>query len=159
MGKKADALAERLEAFNREVMEVVSGCTPEQWQTVLPDEEWSVGVTARHIGAGHFSARELAGAILRGDPLPEMTMQDVIDMGNAHAREHSDCTRDEVLAVLETNGEALSAFVRGLNDADLDKTGHLALVGGEVTAGKLLEFIILNSAGEHLANIKKSLVA
>jgi hypothetical protein len=159
MGTKADALADRFEAFNREVMDLVFACTPEQWRIVLPYEEWSVGVTARHIGAGHFSARELAGAILRGDPLPELTMDAVIDMGNAHAREHSDCTRDEVLAVLKTNGEALSVFVRGLDDDDLAKTAHLALMGGDVGAGKLMEFIILESAGEHLANMRKALQA
>jgi hypothetical protein len=62
--------------------------------------------------------------------------------------------KEEVLGVLRCNGKALVDYVAGLSDAELDRTGHPALAGGEVTAQQLMEMVILQSGGEHLAHMK-----
>lgn len=75
-------------------------------------------------------------------------------MANAHARQHAECTRKDVLEILRRNGAALVDYVAGLTESELDRSGHLALAGGELTAQQLIEAVILKSGGEHLANMK-----
>ncbi len=61
---------------------------------------------------------------------------------------------EEVLGVLRQNGAALVDFVAGLSDAELGRTGHLALAGGKLSAQQLIEVVILKSGGEHFASMK-----
>jgi hypothetical protein len=154
MSERAQDLAGRLRTFNEEVMAFVQGCSDQDWRKVCAWEQWGVGVTARHIGAGHYGVVELAKMIVQGTKLPELTEAQLIDMANQHAREHAACSQAEVLGILKNNGEALIAYVAGLSDAELDRTGHLALLGGEVTTGRFLEAVVLQSGGEHFANMK-----
>ena len=156
MNKNTQELADRIRAFNDEVIAFVEQCTGEQWQKVCAWEEWSVGVTARHIGAGHFEAIGLAEMIITGQKLPELTMEDFRQMGNQHAREHANCTREEVLAILRKNGAAAADFVVAKTDAELDRQAFLSVTGGDVSARQLLEYVILDSGGEHLANMKSA---
>jgi hypothetical protein len=154
MSQRAKKLAERLRAFIDDVINFVEGCSEENWRKVLPTEQWTVGVTARHIGAGHFEAVGLARMMVKGEKLPEFTMEQLVEMANEHARQHAGCTREEVQGVLRRNGAALADYVAGLSDAELDRTGHLALAGGELSAQQFIEAVILKSGGEHFANIK-----
>jgi hypothetical protein len=159
MSKHAAALSRRLQAFIDEVVDVVQKCSDADWQKVCKEEEWTVGVTARHIGAGHFQAVGLAKMIVRGEKLPELTMPQLIDMANVHARQHAGCTRKDVLEVVRQTGAALVDFAAGLSAAELDRTGHVALLGGQVSAQRFLEAVVLDSGGRHLASIKATVAA
>jgi hypothetical protein len=160
MSERARNLAERLEAFNRELITFVDHLTEEQWRKVCAWEDWGVGVTARHIGAGHYEGTVwLAKNIVNGDKLPELTGEQIDQMANQHAREHVDCTKAEVLEVLRKSGDMLVAFAAGLADSDLDRTGYLAAIGREVSAQQLIETVVLQSGGEHFANLKAAAVA
>jgi hypothetical protein len=160
MSQRAENLAKRLRTFADDVIGFVEGCSDKNWRKVLAtEEEWTVGVTARHIGAGHFDAIGLAKMIVNGEKLPEFTMEQIVEMANEHAREHAECTKEEVLGILRQTGAALVDYVTGLSDAELDRTGHLTLAGGELTAKQLIEAIILKSGGEHFANMKATVEA
>ncbi len=159
MSERSHDLAQRLNVFNNDVIRFVENCSQMDWEKVLSWEEWSVGVTARHIGAGHYDIMQLAKMIINSDKLPELTENQLNEMANQHAREHSDCTKDEVLAVLHKDGAAFVDFVTGLSDDELDRTGYLAIVGGDITTQKLIEIVVFESAGEHFANMKKALTA
>ena len=64
MNQRAKSLAKRLRTFIDDVIGFVEGCSDKNWRNVLATEEkWTVGVTARHIGAGHFDAIGLAKMI------------------------------------------------------------------------------------------------
>jgi hypothetical protein len=154
MSQRAKELSERLQAFSKEVIDFVENLSEEDWHKVCAWEEWSVGVTARHIGAGHLNIIWLAKMIINGEELPELTMDKIFAMANEHAREHADCTRDEVLDILRQNGADLVDFVAGLNDDELDRKGYIAATEGDVNVQQLIEFIIFQSAGEHFANVK-----
>ena len=158
MSERAHALAERLDQMRQNVFEFVSNCNADDWNTPCK-EEWNLGVVARHIAAGHFAIGELAQMITNGQPLPDLTAEVLVQMANDHAREHADCTKDEVLQILRENGQALFNFVSALSDEELDKTGQLALVGGPVSTQQLLEFVILQSGAEHFANMQAALQA
>jgi hypothetical protein len=153
MGLRANELAERLTSFNNDVVLFVEGCSAENWQKVCAWEQWSVGTTARHIGAGHFSAVELARMIVNGARLPHLTMDEIVKMANRDAKDHETCTRDEVLEILSRNGKTMVDFVKGLKDSDLDRTGYLSLSDKEISVQQLIESIILQSGGQHFKNI------
>jgi hypothetical protein len=85
MSQKAKELAGRLQAFSDDVVAFVEGCSEKNWEKACKKEQWPVGVTARHIGAGHFEAIELARMIVKGEKLPEFTMEQLVEMANDHA--------------------------------------------------------------------------
>ena len=157
MSQRAKEFAERFRAFNQEVVEFVENCSDDNWRKVCAGEEWPVGVVARHIGAGHYQVLDFAKMILSGEKLPELTMETINDMNARHAQEHADCSRDEVLGLLRENGSAIVAFISGLTDEALDRTGHLALIGGDVSVQQFIENIIIQSAGQHLASMKTAI--
>ena len=157
MSQRAQDLVERLKAFNNEVIRFVEACSEEQWDKVCA-EEWNLGVVARHIGIGHYTgAADMAKMLVDGEKVPELTMEQIVEMANTHAREHADCSRAEVLDLLNSNGAALADYVADLDDAALNRSAHMELVGGEVSAQQLIELVIFESGGEHLANMKKAL--
>lgn len=154
MSRRSQDLAERLRAFNDEIIEFVENCSDENWRKVCPWEQWTVGVAARHIGAGHYSAIGLAKMILDGEKLPELTMRQIADMANRHALEHADCSRPEVLDILRKEGRAAAQFVAGLDDSELDKTGYLSVTGKNITVERFIESVILESGNQHFENMK-----
>jgi hypothetical protein len=156
MSQRAKELSERFRKFNNEVIAFVEKCSDENWGKVCPGEVWPVGVVARHIAAGHYSAFGLAKMIVDGKQLPELT-QETIDRGNAqHAQKHANCTKDEVLGILREKGASVADYVSGLDDADLDRTSNLSVAGGTISAQQFIENIIILSGTEHLSNMKNA---
>ena len=154
MSERAKDISKRIVSFTDEVTTYVDALSAEDWNRVCDWEEWTVGVTARHIGAGHFRIFELAGMMVAGKDLPQLTMDQITEMSNKDSREHSDCTRDDTLDALRKNGAELAGFVAGLSDDELDRKGGMPAFGGEVSVGQMIEFVIFQSAQEHLDNIK-----
>jgi hypothetical protein len=154
MSQRAKELAERFRSFNNEMIAFVENCSAENWKRVCPGEQWPVGVVARHVAAGHYRAVGLAKMIVSGKALPELT-NEAIDQSNAqHAEKHAGCTKEEVLGLLRENGSSLVDFVSELDDADLDRTAQLTLVGGTISTQQFVENIVILSATEHLENMK-----
>ena len=117
-------------------------------------EQWAVGVVAHHVAAGHFGAIDLVRIIVTGEAMPEITMGAIDQMNAQHAKEHANCTTEEVLGLLRENGSAFAGYLGGLSEADLARTGYLALIGGDVSAHQLIEMIIFQMGGEHLDSMK-----
>jgi hypothetical protein len=127
MSRRVQDLVERLKAFNNEVIRFVEACSEEQWDKVCA-EEWTLGVVARHIGVGHYTgAADMAKMLVDGEKVPELTMEQIVEMANTHAREHADCSRAEVLDLLNSNGAALADYVADLDDAALNRSAHMEL--------------------------------
>lgn len=157
MNTRVQALAEQIQAFNRDMLNCVQNCKDSDWQKICEAEDWTVGVVARHVGDGHYRVVELAKMIIAGTPLPDWSMDAVVQMGNDHAREHADCTREEVLAILASNAATLNEFITALSEDELDRQGAMALIGGNVSVQRILELLILQSGGEHLKSIRATL--
>jgi hypothetical protein len=154
MSKRANDLAERFKAFNNELIGFVENCSDENWRKVCPGEQWSVGVVARHIAASHFGALGLAKMMVAGEKLPDLTEGVIDQMNSKHAEKHRLCTQDEVLKTLRGTGTSAADYVAGLSDNDLDRSGHIAAAGGDMTTEHLIVNIIIRAGGEHFANAK-----
>jgi hypothetical protein len=157
MSERAQSLADLIQVFNDAVLAFVGRCPDKAWRETCAEEDWTIGVVARHIAAGHLQVIQLAQDLLQGKALPELTEEDKIAEGNAHARDHADCSRAEVQHLLKENGEAAVDFAAGLEDEDLDRKGHLPLAGGDVTVEQLLRSVIIQSGGRHLASMQATL--
>jgi DinB superfamily len=154
MSPRAEELAKRFTDFNNEFTAFVKSCPEKDWARVCPGENWPVGVVARHVAAGHYRVLGLAKMIVEGRQLPELSHES-IDQANAeHAEKHAGCMKDEVLELLRKNSTAISDYIAELDDADLDRTGHLAAAGGPISTQQIIENLVIQSAGEHLASLK-----
>lgn len=156
MSPRATELTELFRVFNNEVISFVENCPEEDWRKLCSGEEWTVAVVAHHLAAGHYGALELAKMIVDGKPLPQLSMDAIDQMNKQHAQEHADCTQSEVLGILREQGSAIANYLSGLNEADLDRTAQLALVGGDISTQQFIENIIINSGTEHLVSMKKA---
>lgn len=154
MSQRTKELVARFKGFNNEFIAFVDNCSDEDWRKVCSGEGWTVGVVAHHVAAGHFGAIDFVRMIVAGEAIPEITMEAIDQMNAQHAKEHANCTREEVLALLRKNGSAFAGYLEGLSEADLGRTGYLAAIGGDVSAQQLIEMVILQSGGEHLDSMK-----
>jgi hypothetical protein len=149
MSERAAALADRFEQVNKELIATVEGLSDAQWQTGCGGDPRSLGVVAHHVGNSHQSIAGMvqASASGQGGALPAMEQ---IDGWNAqHAAAHSNCTREETLALLRENGEAAASMVRGLNDEQLDRpAGPLGTTQGAI------ELVLIGHIQDHLNAIR-----
>ena len=156
MSQRAKELAEKVKAFSSELTAFVESCSDEDWGKTCSGEGWPINVVARHIAAGHYGALNLAKMIVAGESLPELSGEMIDQMNAQHAEKHTGCTKEEVLGYLRAKGSELADYVTGLSEDDLDRIGHLAAVGGDVTTEKFIELVILNSGKEHFENMKSA---
>ena len=155
MSNRREDLAVRIEAFGREVIDYVSNITADDWAKTCEGEGWSVGTTARHIG-NHLGISDVAAMVVRGEALPQWTMDDINHMANQDSHAHADCTKAEALDLLHRKCDGMTGFLRGLAAGDLDRKGSMPAFGGEVTVAQLIDFVIFQSAAQHLDSIKKT---
>lgn len=156
MSQRAKDLSKRVESFKDDVIAFVETLSDEEWNAPCEWEEWTAGVTARHIGAGHFGIFGLCGMVLEGKDLPPLTGEEINAMSEKDSREHSDATKAEALEHMQKNGAKLAAFVAGLSDDQLDAKGSMPAFGGEASVNQIIEFVIFQSAQEHLDSMKKA---
>jgi len=154
MSQRANDLSKRIESFRDDVIAFVEQLSDEDWKAVSEWEKWTVGVAARHLGAGHLGIFKLLGLIVQGKELPQLTMDQLNEMSKKDAREHAGCTKAEALEELRTNGAEMAAFVAALSDDDLDRKGSMPALGGEASVDQVIDMIIFQSAQQHFDSMK-----
>ena len=154
MSQRAKDISKRIGSFADEVITFVESLTGSDWNKICDWEDWTVGVTARHVGAGHFAISKMAAMIVKGEDLPPLSMDQINAMSEKDSRKHSDCTKAEALELLRKNSAELAAFASGLTDDELDRKGSMPAFGGEVTTEQLLDFIIFQSAAQHFDSMR-----
>ena len=155
MTERGKELSGRLQVFCDHLQSIARSVDDETWKKILPEEQWPVGVTLRHLAAGHLGIGALVRMIVDGKQLPDISMEGLKEMANQHAREHADCRKQEVLDILEKNSADIVALTASLTDEQLDRTGYLAATG-DVSAQQIVEFVVFMSAAEHIDHIKKA---
>jgi hypothetical protein len=153
MGARADQLASKLDQSCREINAAVERLSDAEWKTVASAEQWSVGVVAHRVAESHAEEGGFVQMIAKGQPVPPLTME-MIDEGNArHARVHTDVTQAATLALLQANGAQAVAMVRGLSDAELDRSGTLLVGTPPVTAAQAIQELLIDHVYEHLSSL------
>ena len=159
MGARAEQLAKKFDESCAEFNKVVEGLSDADWTKVTSAEKWPVGVVAHHVAEAHAGIGGLVHLVAKAQPLPGLTM-DMIHANNAkHANEQTNVTKAAALALLNANGEKTSALVRGLSDAELDRSASVLAGMPAMTAAQAIEGILINHVHEHLGNIRATIGA
>ena len=155
MSERATALADQLQRVNDDLIATIERCSDEQWKNACAGETWSVGVTAHHVASTHGGVSQLVRMVANGEPLPPITMDMIHQQNEQHAREHANCTREETVALARENGAAAVAIVRGLDDEQLNRSARV--LDGDMTAGAIVEHILIGHVDGHLQSIRAAL--
>ena len=156
MQTRAIHLAERVKQFSNEVIAFVQTLSDDDWTKVCDAEQWAVGVTAYHIGAGHLAIYQMADMIIQGTELPQLDMDQINAMSDKQAHDNADCTKADTLDQLNQNRDKMVAFIAGLSDQQLDMKGSMPAFQGDVTAEQLIEYVVFQSAAEHFQSIRSA---
>jgi len=154
MGARSDTLAKQFEAKAGEMTAVLEKLSDADWKKVATGEKWPVGVMAHHVAGAHEGIAGMTKTVASGGTLPPFTMAMLNEMNAKHAKDFSNCTKAETLA-LHQKGVAIAAgIVRGLSDADLDKKGALLTEMPTMTVQQIIENVLINHVQEHLGSIR-----
>jgi DinB superfamily len=154
MGARADMLAKQFEAKADELTETIEKLSDTDWKKVTMAEKWPVGVTAHHVAGAHEPIAGMAKAVAGGQTLPPFTMA-MLDESNAkHAKEFAGCTKAETLALHQKGVASAAATVRGLSDAELDRTGTLLTDMPAMSVQQIVEGVLIDHVREHLDSIR-----
>ena len=99
---RADALADVLEQGARALASFASGLSNAEWQTRGSQGRRKVGVVVHHVATMYPLEIQLAQTLAGGNPVTGVTWDDVHAMNAAHAKEYDAVTKEEALALLET---------------------------------------------------------
>jgi Mycothiol maleylpyruvate isomerase N-terminal domain len=156
MGARAEALAKQFETKAAEMTKAIGQLSDADWKKVTESEKWPVGVTAHHVAGGHEPISGIVKTVAGGQSIPNFTMDMLHESNAKHAREFAGCTKAETLALHEKGAAAAAAVVRGLSDADLERSGTVLTGMPAMTAQQVVEGILISHIGEHLGSIQKT---
>jgi hypothetical protein len=154
MGQHAQDIANRIASFRDEVVAYVEKLSANDWGKTCEWEQWPVGVTAYHLGNGHFAIYKLIEMIIEGKALPQLTMDQINAGSKQDAQAHLDCSRADALEKLRQNGATFVSFVAGLSDDDLARQGSMPAFGGAVSVEQVIDYVIFQSGQEHFDSMK-----
>jgi hypothetical protein len=154
---RAREIADQVDTLNAELIQVVRGCSEEQWQTLCNDEGdgRSVGVIAHHVAHGHANTLDWLETALTGSEVTATL--DQINADNAeHAATYHDVARAATIALLESRCRELCDRIAELGDEELDRRAFHRGAGRELTVEDFGRLGRRHVAG-HLATIRKTL--
>jgi hypothetical protein len=140
-----EELAGRFEEANAEIVSFAESCTHDQWCTLVPGEEWPVGVLMHHVAQGHELVAGWVRTVVDGGDVTATA--DGVDESNArHAR---DCAN---VGVAET-----AAFFRSLDDGQLGRSGAFGPAQGASFTAEELAGAAERHVHSHLASARAAL--
>ena len=156
MGAKSEALAKQFEAKVQEATAVLEKLSEADWKKTTAAEKWTVGVTAHHVAGAHEGIAGIIKAVAAGQSMPNFTMGMLDDMNAKHAQEFASCTKAETVALHKKNAASAAALVRGLSDAELDRSGTVLTGMPAMTVEQIVTNILINHVDDHFGSIRKT---
>jgi hypothetical protein len=154
MGAKGETFAKQFEAKAQEVTTALERLSDTDWKKVTAGEKWPVGVVAHHIASSHQGICGILKILADGKPGPNIPM-DMIHAGNAkHAQEFANVSKADTLALHKSNAAAAAATLRGIADAEFDRSGPVLNGMPPMSAGQLASGLLISHMDEHLGSIK-----
>ncbi|HWZ85328.1 MAG TPA: DinB family protein [Thermoanaerobaculia bacterium] len=160
MGRRAEALADRIEEGAAALAAFAEGLSEEQWRTPMSGgkDRRSVGVIVHHVASVYPIEIDLARTIAGGKAVTDATWDAVAEMNAGHASEQAAVTKAAALDALRRNSREAAAAVRAFTDDQLDRASAFSLsFGAPVTAQFVIEDHALRHSWHHLARIRAAL--
>jgi len=157
---RANALAERLEKGASALATFASSLTEAEWQTRVPNDGRTIGVTVHHVASVYPVEIQLAQTIAAGQPVTGVTMNNIHAMNAAHASEHDAATKEGTLDLLLRNSTTAAAAIRALSDEELDRAATVSLYAdAPLTSQFVLEDHAVRHSYHHLARLRAALTS
>lgn len=139
MSTRAQALADKLERTNSDMVAAIQSLSDAQWQATCGGDSRTVGVVAHHVAGSHKAIGQLVASVAAGQFTGGPTSEQIDGFNAHHAIEHADCTKEEALALLATTGPTAVQMVREFSDEELDRAagpyGNTEAVIGHILIG------------------------
>ncbi len=155
MSKRAEALAERIEQGAEALAAFAEGLSDAEWQTLIPNDQHTVGVVVHHVASAYPIEISLARILASGSAIVEASW-DAIDQANAqHAKKHATVGKQETLELLRRNSKVAADSVREMTDEELDRAAPVSLnANAPLTTQFFIEDHALRHSFHHLSNIR-----
>jgi hypothetical protein len=151
--ERAQALADDFARANEEALVFARSCSDEQWALTVPGEGWTVGVVLHHIAEGHAHGLRWLGDMASGRGVSD-TAEGIDRENAAHAVRSESAGPAETVALLQTSGSLLEEALRGLSDAELDRTSAFGPADGRALPTEELAAVAARHTREHLAHAR-----
>jgi len=156
-GRRADALADRLEQGARALTDFAASLTDAQWKTRCMPDGRTVGVIVHHVGFVYPIEIDIAQTIANGKPITGLTMDDVHALNAKHAVDNAAVTKEEAIALVRTNSAAAAKAIRALSDEQLTNANTASLYSeAPVTCQFVLEDHAVRHSYHHLLRLRKA---
>ena len=154
MSARADALAEKVEKANHDLLVATEKTTDEQWNEKCADGEWTQGFSAFHAASSIGFITGMVKGIAAGEPFEAITVEQ-IDAGNAEmAKANTDsCTKTDTAQIIKGSSPDAVNFVRGLSDEELDRKATLLQGAPEMSVEQIVEMLLVGHPAGHTASI------
>jgi hypothetical protein len=159
MGRRADALADRIEEGAAGLAAFAEGLSEAEWRTPMSGgaDRRPVGVIVHHVASVYPIEIDLARAIGSGKAVTDVTWDAVADMNGKHASDQAQVTKAAALELLRKNSRDAAAAVRAFTDDELDRAAPFSLsFGAPVTAQFVVEDHAVRHSWHHLARIRRA---
>lgn len=161
MGRRAEALAARIEEGATGLAAFAEGISEKEWLTPVGGngkDRRPVGVVVHHVASVYPIEIDLARAIASGKAVTDVTWEVVAGMNAKHAIDQAGVTRKDAVELLRKNSQQAAAAVRAFTDDELDRSAPFSLsFGAPVTAQFVLEDHAVRHSWHHLARIRAAL--
>ena len=161
MGRRAEALADRIEEGAAGLAAFAEGLSEADWRRPISaggTDRRTVGVIVHHVASVYPVEIDVARAIAGGKAMRDVTWEAIAEMNANHARENPGVAKAAALDLLRRNSREAAAAVRAFTDDELDGAAPLGLAfGAPVTAQFVLEDHAVRHSWHHLARIRKTL--
>lgn len=155
VGKRANALAERLEQGAASLAALANTLADFEWNTCIPNDGRKIGVVVHHVASMYPIEIQLAQTLAGGEPIAGVSWTDVHGINARHAVEYDGVTKEAALALLQRNSAAAAAAIRALSDEELDRAASVSLnSNAPLTCQFFLEDHAVRHSYHHLARIR-----
>lgn len=158
MSARAEALAERFERANQEVLGLVSTCPAEQMAAICPAEGWTAAALGSHIAYSYKGMLDnLIKPIVAGEHVAPRGQEAFAEMNARHAVESAAMPREQVVGLLQGLGQQTAEYLRSLSDEDLDRSTTFPSMDRPVSVEQLVDMVLIGHTKEHGQSLREGL--
>ena len=153
MGSRAEALAQRVEQANNDLIATIEETDDEQWSGKCADGDWTQGFAGYHAAASIGNITAMVQGMARGEPFQPVSFAQIDQINAAFHAEHAGCTKAEAVELARANSPAAVAMVAGLSDDELDREVKLATDLPPLRVEQIVEMLLIGHPTGHRDSI------
>jgi hypothetical protein len=155
MSSRAEQLANELQQVTDEADAAIEVASDTAWQRRCVAEQCTVAALACHMADGYSGILDnLIKPVVEGREGPRFSQDDLARWNAAAAQQNATQPKAVVLERLRTQAPPAIAYIRGLSDAQLQRTGRLPFSEDPVTAEAVIAHVLIGHSRGHLASLQ-----